>query len=103
MSAAAGSAGIHSPASYMRTAMDRNSRSSTSPAYPTAGGTVYASDRSGGGGTERASAERYGSPEHPSSRASTASSSSSTVAGGTVTATRAPSRESGRPADSSPP
>ena len=33
MSAAAGSAGIQSPAGYMRQAMDRSSRSSTSPAY----------------------------------------------------------------------
>ena len=32
MSGAAGSAGIHSPASYMRQAMDRQSRASTSPA-----------------------------------------------------------------------
>src|SRR5437763_3573964 len=43
MSAAAGSAGIQSPAAYMRQAMDRNSRSSTSPAPPTtASGTTYA-------------------------------------------------------------
>lgn len=40
--AAAGSAGIHSPASYMRQAMDRNSRSASSPANATAGRTVYA-------------------------------------------------------------
>lgn len=42
MSAAAGSAGVHSPASYMRQAMDRSSRPSTSPAYATTGGTTYA-------------------------------------------------------------
>ena len=42
MSAAAGSAGVHSPAAYMRQAMDRNSRPSTSPAYATTGGTTYA-------------------------------------------------------------
>lgn len=42
MSAAASSAGFQSPASYMRQAMDRNSRPSTSPAYPTTGGTTYA-------------------------------------------------------------
>src|ERR1700686_2206960 len=42
MAAAAGSAGIHSPAAYMRQAMDRSSRPSTSPPYPTTGGTTYA-------------------------------------------------------------
>jgi hypothetical protein len=41
MSAAAGSAGIHSPASYMRQAMDRNSRASTSPTNATTGGATY--------------------------------------------------------------
>ncbi|MEJ7569212.1 MAG: hypothetical protein WKF41_13210 [Gaiellaceae bacterium] len=45
MSAAAGSAGVHSPAAYMRQAMDRSSRPSTSPAYPTTGGTTYAHER----------------------------------------------------------
>jgi hypothetical protein len=46
MSAAAGSAGIHSPAAYMRQAMDRNSRPSTSPAHPTtSSGTTYAQAR----------------------------------------------------------
>jgi hypothetical protein len=45
MSAAAGSAGIHSPAAYMRQAMDRSSRPSSPPAYPTAGGTTYARAR----------------------------------------------------------
>ena len=41
MSGAAGSAGIHSPASYMRQAMDRHSRPSASPAYAGASGTMY--------------------------------------------------------------
>ena len=41
MSGAAGSAGIHSPASYMRQAMDRHSRPSASPAYAGTGGTMY--------------------------------------------------------------
>jgi hypothetical protein len=46
MSAAAGSAGIHSPAAYMRQAMDRSSRPSTSPAHPTtSSGTTYAQAR----------------------------------------------------------
>jgi hypothetical protein len=46
MGAAAGSAGIHSPASYMRQAMDRNSRPSTSPSSATTGGTIYMQTRS---------------------------------------------------------
>jgi hypothetical protein len=41
MSGAAGSAGVHSPASYMRQAMDRHSHGSASPAYPVAAGTIY--------------------------------------------------------------
>jgi hypothetical protein len=41
MSGAAGSAGIHSPASYMRQAMDRHSRPSASPAYAGTSGTMY--------------------------------------------------------------
>src|SRR5262249_58525948 len=40
MSAAAGSAGIHSPASYMRQAMDRSSRSSGSQAARAGGGAM---------------------------------------------------------------
>ncbi|MDQ3379523.1 MAG: type IV secretion system protein [Actinomycetota bacterium] len=59
MSAAAGSAGIHSPAGYMRQAMDRTSRPSTSPAYATTGGTTYPHAR-----TTEASNDRgtHGSP-----------------------------------------
>lgn len=53
MSAAAGSAGIHSPAAYMRQAMDRSSRPSSPPAYPTTGGTTYPHAR----GTEPTSSE----------------------------------------------
>jgi hypothetical protein len=51
MSGAAGSAGIHSPASYMRQAMDRQSRASTSPAHFGAPQTVYGSPSGGSGGT----------------------------------------------------
>ncbi len=54
MSAAAGSAGVHSPAAYMRQAMDRSSRPSSPPAYPTTGGTTYAHARA----TERTNSER---------------------------------------------
>jgi hypothetical protein len=42
MSAAAGSAGVHSPAAYMRQAMDRRSSASSRPAYPTSDGRTYA-------------------------------------------------------------
>jgi hypothetical protein len=80
MSAAAGSAGIHSPAAYMRRAMDRNSRPSSPPAYPTTGGTTYARGRA----TEDAAGQvssggppsRTGASAHPG-RASAS-------AGGTV-------------------
>ena len=86
MSAAAGSAGIHSPAGYMRQAMDRSSRPSTSPAYATTGGTTYPHAR-----TTEASNDRgtHGSPppvrearEEPS--ATPSSSPISGSSGGTV-------------------
>jgi hypothetical protein len=41
MSGAANSAGLHSPGNYMRQAMDRQSRASTSPAYSGAPRTIY--------------------------------------------------------------
>ncbi|MGH3038334.1 MAG: type IV secretion system protein [Gaiellaceae bacterium] len=41
MSSATHSAGIQTPAAYMRQAMDRHSRASTAPAYPVEGGTTY--------------------------------------------------------------
>jgi hypothetical protein len=50
LSGAAGSAGIHSPASYMRQAMDRQSRGSTSPAYSGVPRTVYGPSTAAGGG-----------------------------------------------------
>jgi hypothetical protein len=50
LSGAAGSAGIHSPASYMRQAMDRQSRASTSPAYSGVPRTVYGPGSAAGGG-----------------------------------------------------
>jgi hypothetical protein len=54
MSGAAHSAGIHSPAAYMRQAMDRHSRASASPAYGGAGGTTYG--RAGAAGATAAAA-----------------------------------------------
>jgi hypothetical protein len=86
MSAAAGSAGIHSPASYMRQAMDRNSRPSTSPAYPTTGGTTYpnmqATDRGASQSTSGGPRGGTGPESEPSPRARPGSTSPST--GGAV-------------------
>ncbi len=82
MSAAAGSAGIQSPAAYMRQAMDRNSRPSTSPAHPTTtSGTTYAQART----TERA-AERTTTTSSRADGPSTGreSGASTSPAGGTV-------------------
>jgi hypothetical protein len=57
MSGAANSAGIHSPASYMRQAMDRHSRPSASPAYAGTSGTIYS--RVDSGTDASASASRH--------------------------------------------
>jgi hypothetical protein len=70
MSGAAGSAGIHSPASYMRQAMDRQSRASTSPAYSGVPRTVYAPPTASGGET---AASQTTSRESSSARADVAS------------------------------
>src|SRR5262249_59674320 len=59
MSRAAGSAGIQTPAAYMRQAMDRNSRPSTSPANATMGGTTYWQSRS----TEQSGARAANAPQ----------------------------------------
>lgn len=66
--AAAGSAGIQTPAAYMRQAMDRNSGASTSPAYATTGGTTYVNDTSttvgtSGGGSANARSGRTSAAE----------------------------------------
>src|SRR6266540_1486171 len=85
MSAAAGSAGIQSPAGYMRQAMDRNSRSSTSPAYPTTGGTTYADARTTSAtssGPGPSAGGDVGPRTHPGE--------TSTAAGGTVYPTGRP-------------
>jgi hypothetical protein len=78
MSAAAGSAGIHSPAAYMRQAMDRSSRPSSPPAYPTTGGTTYARAR-----TEDAGQPPSGGPPGRAG-SSTHSGRASESAGGAV-------------------
>ena len=86
MSAAAGSAGIQSPAGYMRQAMDRGSRPSTSPPNATTGGTAYAHGRMAERSTDRGTNEpaqvaREGRDE-PGAGASSGRTSDST--GGTV-------------------
>ena len=63
MSAAAGSAGIQSPGSYMRQAMDRNSRPSTSPPNSTTGGTTYAQTMTADRSTARTTDVRAGGSE----------------------------------------
>ena len=80
--AAAGSAGIHSPASYMRQAMDRNSRSASYPVNATTGGTTYRS-ATGSGAEQSGSTRSAGGSEAGPARATQAGSSSPTP-GGTV-------------------
>jgi hypothetical protein len=88
MSAAAGSAGIHSPAAYMRQAMDRSSRPSSPPANPTTGGTTYAHART----TERSTEPTMGESPPGKQGASARSGRPSSSAGGTADpGTRQPS------------
>jgi hypothetical protein len=75
MSGAAGSAGVHSPASYMRQAMDRHSHGSASPAYPVATGTIYS--RAEGNEAERTRPAWAASRDLTSERHSTAGRSRS--------------------------
>jgi hypothetical protein len=122
MSAAAGSAGIQSPAGYMRQAMDRSSRSSTSPAYPTSGGTIYAPASANGGGFAESSSsgnERgrtlpgetstaaggtlYPSPRSSADRASSGAPSDSRAATATSPAPTLPPDEPPRPSQDEPP
>jgi hypothetical protein len=67
---AAGSAGIHSPASYIRQAMDRQTRASTSPAYAGAPRTVYGPANDGSGNDSALSSTAY---EYSSAQAGAAS------------------------------
>ncbi len=65
MSTAAASAGIHSPAAYMRQAMDRSSRPSSPPAYPTSGGATYTRARTASEGTSgEGPPSQPGAPAH---------------------------------------
>jgi hypothetical protein len=87
MSGAAGSAGVHSPASYMRQAMDRHSHGSASPGYPGAAGTIYSR-------TERSESERTATSataRDATSDRHTATSRSGSPSGGRGGATYAPS------------
>jgi hypothetical protein len=98
VSAAAGSAGIHSPSSYMRQAMDRGSRSSTSPPNPTTGGTVYAPARAADVPVERS---QGGSAS--SSAAGTVYPSGEPAGRGSATATQAPPAAAAPPPPLRPP
>ena len=86
MSRAAGSAGIQTPAAYMRQAMDRNSRPSTSPANATAWPrTMYWQSRS----TEQSGARTANAPQGESAMRGTQGGGSqarpsSNSSGGTV-------------------
>ena len=93
MSGAAGSAGIHSPASYMRQAMDRQSRASTSPAYSGAPRTVYGPPSGAAGETAPLPAlrddyggARAGAASTGASRATYARAESATTSAPTATA-----------------
>jgi hypothetical protein len=82
MSRAAGSAGIQTPAAYMRQAMDRNSRPSTSPANATTGGTTYWQSRSTGQSSEGMTEVRRGEPTGAGPRVGSQAGPSSSSSGG---------------------
>jgi len=75
LSGAAGSAGFHSPASYMRQAMDRQSRASTSPAYSGVPRTVYGPSATSEG--DEATASPTTTREYESARKDAASTGTS--------------------------
>jgi hypothetical protein len=77
MSGAASSAGVHSPASYMRQAMDRQSRASTSPAYSGAPRTVYGPPGGAGSGETASSGTTH---DYGGARAGVASTGASRAA-----------------------
>jgi hypothetical protein len=93
--AAAGSAGIHSPATYMRQAMERSSRSASYPVNATAGGTTYR-PAAASGAEQGGSTSNPGASEANPARATQAGSSSPSP-GGTV---YPPERGSGAAASS---
>jgi len=94
MASAAGSAGIQTPAAYMRQAMDRHSRASTSPPSSGEPRTVYVGGSSGPGaprgGTPASAGSRSaaGGPDEPGGRVDAPSE-------GPSRATHAPPRGSG--------
>lgn len=127
MSGAAGSAGIQSPAGYMRQAMDRHSRGSTAPASTGPVQATYANRVRGDGGDQSAGASGGGtgtSSRRSGGGASTGGASTSEVSvgrsgarpngtpsGGVATPPRLtpthrpvePTERSGRAADQQPP
>ena len=99
MSGAAQSAGVSSPAAYMRQAMDRHSRASASPAYPVAAGTTYArSEQREEGSTTSATAHARSTERH-AERATR----SGTPSGGPGGATSPPPTRPERPSYRNPP
>lgn len=84
MSRAAGSAGIQTPAAYMRQAMDRSSRPSTSPANATTGGTTYWQSRATERSSERTTDVRQGDSAGAVPRAGSQAGPSSSSSGGAV-------------------
>jgi hypothetical protein len=100
MLGAAGSAGIHSPASYMRQAMDRQSRASTSPAYSGAPRTVYGRASGSGGAAAAGTTHDYGGAR---SGAASAGVSRAAQARSESPTTSAPPTAPNREAPDSPP
>ena len=113
MSSAAGSAGVQSPAAYMRQAMDRHSRASTSPSSAGAPRTAYvggmsgaaaASSESRSSGRETASSSvRTDAPSEGPGRAAYAPPTSSGAYSATETRTERVASEERRPASPRPP
>jgi hypothetical protein len=113
MSAAAGSAGIHSPAGYMRQAMDRSSRPSSAPAYATTGGTTYPHARTTDPSSERTTSEgprgepragaRHGQPSDAAGGTVEPSARGSSETSSTYTQPRSPTATEAPPTRSTPP
>jgi hypothetical protein len=103
MSGAAQSAGVSSPAAYMRQAMDRHSRASASPAYPVAAGTTYArSEQREEGSTSSATAHARSTERH-AERATRSGAPSGGPGGATSPPPTGPERPSYRKAPPPPP
>lgn len=97
MSGAAQSAGISTPATYMRQAMDRHSRASASPASPAAAGTIYSrADPSADRSSARASEMRDDTRADSRTVRESRSGASSGAPSGTIHAPPRPGTSTGR-------